>query len=525
MNRLRASLTLAVLLALSSAPPLPAQLGSPDTQFWRSGLAGIDSPLEAGARLGAALAAGDFDCDGFEDLAIGIPELDDGAAADAGGLLVLYGSTAGLGTAGSQFFDQLVPDLPDVPEAEDRFATALAAGDFNGDTCVDLAVGTPLEDIGAGPEALVDTGLVTILLGSPSGLASGFVISQDSTSIEGVAEIDDHFGAALVAEDFDGDGFDDLAVGVPGEAIGEVAGAGAVNVLFGSVSFLTGARDVIFFRGGSGGLPGSPETGEQLGFAVAAGNLTVFAGRELAIGCPFRDQTDANDAGEVLVISRVAEANPLTTTLSADSASLPAEAETEARFGAALAVADFDGDGFGEAAIGVPSHGDGDGAVLDHGAVAVMEIDTGSGHWLTQSLLGPDDEEAFDQFGSTLAAADFDADGFADLVIGVPFENLSTLINAGMVHVVPGKIGGFDLPNAQTWLQTVDPSEEDDQFGFALATGRFTGRAGVDLAMGVPGEQVGAATAAGGVNVLYSVLLFRDGFDSGDTAAWSLVVP
>jgi|CXWL01.1.fsa_nt_gi hypothetical protein len=525
MNRQSAFLTLAVLLALSSEAPLLAQLGSPDTQFWRSGLAGIDSPLEGGARLGAALATGDFDCDGFEDLAIGIPDLDFEIVLEAGGLLVLYGSPAGLVTTGSQFFDQVTPDLPEAPGTEDRFATALASGDFDGDGCADLAVGTPLEDIGAGDDALVDAGMVTVLSGAPGGLVSGFAITQDTASIEGVAESGDHFGAALVAEDFDADGFDDLAVGVPGEVIFAVAGAGAVNVLFGSNSNLTGARDVVFFRGGEGGLPGSPEDGERLGFALAAGNLTVFAGRELAIGCPNRDQTGADDAGEVLVISRVAEANPLTDTLSANFASLPAEAEIEARFGAALAVADFDGDGFGEVAIGVPGQGDGDGAPLDHGAVAVVEIDTISGHWLTQSLLGPDDEEAFDQFGSSLAAADFDADGFADLAIGVPFENLSTLINAGMLHVVPGRVGGFDLANAQTWLQTIDPSEEDDQFAFALATGRFRGGSAADLAIGVPGEQVGAAIGAGAVNGLYSVTLFRDGFDDGDASAWSVVVP
>lgn len=523
------ALGLTVLLSSTPALPLAAQLGPLDTQFWRSGLAGIDSPLQANARFGAALAVGDFNCDGFEDLAIGLPDFDFEILTDSGAIQVLYGSASGLGTAESEFFDQVSPDLPEVPEAGDRFATALAAGDFDDNGCDDLAVGTPFEDIGAGEQAIVDSGRVIILSGGPFGLGAGFLFDQDSDlggEIAGVREAGDRFGAALVAADFDLDGFDDLAVGVPGENLVGLIDAGAVNVLFGSASSLTGARDVVYFRGGGGELPGSPEEGEQLGFALAAGNLTVFSGLELAIGCPFRDPAgDPADAGQVLVVSEVGDASPNISSILASSAAVPGEAEVEAHFGAALAAADFDGDGFGELAIGIPGQGDGAPEPLDHGAVVVYEIDTSNGTLLTQSLLGPDQEEAFDQFGTALAAGDFNADGRADLAIGVPFENLGSLLNAGMVHVVYSTVSGLDLENAQTWIQTLDPSEDADQLGFALAAGRFSGRAGADLAIGVPGEQLGAATAAGGVNVLYSLTLFRDGFESGDLSAWDLVVP
>lgn len=518
-----------VFLALAATTPLKAQLGSLETQFWRSGLPGIDSPIQANSRLGAALAVGDFNCDGIEDLAIGIPDFDFLAATDSGALQVIYGSPGGLSTLDSEFFDQVTPDLPEAPELGDRFAAALAAGDFDDNGCDDLAIGTPFEDIGAGEDAIVDSGAVTILVGGPFGLGAGPFFDQDSDlggEIAGVREAGDRFGAALVAGDFDLDGFDDLAVGVPGENLVGLIDAGAVNVLFGSGAGLSGSRDVVYFRGGGGELPGSPEEGEQLGFALAAGELTIFAGLELAIGCPFRDPTgDPVDAGEVLVVSRVGEASPLATTLRASSIDVPGEAELEARFGAALAAADFDGDGFGELAIGIPGQGDGAPEPLDHGAVVVYEIDTSNGVLLTQSQLGPDPEEAFDQFGSALAGGDFDADGYAELAVGVPFENLGGLLNAGMVHVIPGTVGGFDLDETTTWLQTLDPSEDSDQFSFALATGNFSGRAGGDLAIGVPGEQLGAAAAAGGVNVLYSLMLFRDGFESGDLSAWDLVVP
>jgi FG-GAP repeat len=66
--------------------------------------------------------------------------------------------------------------------------------------------------------------------------------------------------------DFNGDGFDDLAVGAPGEAIGSLSGAGAVNVLYGSAAGLV--PSAIVFTQGSGGLGGVAEAFDLFGFAL-----------------------------------------------------------------------------------------------------------------------------------------------------------------------------------------------------------------------------------------------------------------
>ena len=104
-----------------------------------------------------------------------------------------------------------------------------------------------------------------------------------------------------------------------------------------------------------------------------------------------------------------------------------------------------------------------------------------------------------------------------------------TLANAGLLHVVPGSAGtGLTNSGDQIWTQVLSPPEEGDQFGAALAAGRFAGNpsgGGVDLAIGVPFESVGAEVEAGAVNVLYSLTLFRDGFESESTAQWSATVP
>ena len=72
--------------------------------------------------------------------------------------------------------------------------------------------------------------------------------------------------------DFNNDGFDDLVIGVPGEAIGTTAGAGAVNVLRGAAAGLTATGNQIFTQG-SAGVISDPEFFDNFGLSLAAGDI------------------------------------------------------------------------------------------------------------------------------------------------------------------------------------------------------------------------------------------------------------
>ena len=72
--------------------------------------------------------------------------------------------------------------------------------------------------------------------------------------------------------DFDGDGFADLAVGVPHEDVGAAVDAGAINVLYGSADGLTEVRSQ-FFTQGTRRVPGWVQAGAQFGKALAAGDF------------------------------------------------------------------------------------------------------------------------------------------------------------------------------------------------------------------------------------------------------------
>ena len=81
--------------------------------------------------------------------------------------------------------------------------------------------------------------------------------------------------------------------------------------------------------------------------------------------------------------------------------------------------------------------------------------------------------EEFDGFGFALAAGDLDSDGFADLAVGVPFEDIGSVVDAGLVNVLYGSATGLTGTGSQFLTQDTagvgSSAEEFDLFGFALA--------------------------------------------------------
>jgi hypothetical protein len=199
-------------------------------QLWRQGRKGIKNKLEKNDRFGEALASGDFNADGYADLAIGIPWEGIGSIRKAGAVQVLYGSPVGLTASGDQVWHQGKSGVPGSNSRHDRFGKAVAVGDFDGDGYPDLAVGVPGEDWGS----INSAGRVVILRGSAGGLTSAGAQSwsEGSAGIASAPAESEYFGERLAAGDVNGDGRDDLAVGVRDESRGQSMYS-AVHLLLG----------------------------------------------------------------------------------------------------------------------------------------------------------------------------------------------------------------------------------------------------------------------------------------------------
>ena len=97
-------------------------------QFWTQDSSNINDAVEEGDLFGRFLSAIDFNGDGKDDVAIGIPNEDAGAIEDAGAVQIFYGSSKGLsGTSpiANQFWTQDSTNVDDVAEQFDHFGWPL----------------------------------------------------------------------------------------------------------------------------------------------------------------------------------------------------------------------------------------------------------------------------------------------------------------------------------------------------------------------------------------------------------------
>jgi hypothetical protein len=423
-----------------------------------------------GDRVGESMSCADFNGDGFDDLVVGAPYADimlrGGIRRQAGYLQVFYGSPTGLGgaTIPPRAFFQSAPGMSGSSSRGDVFAFDLAWCDFDNDGFDDLAVGVPGKDI----RGIRDAGAVHIIYGSPSGLGNRDQIIHQGRGRADRPERGDFFGEYVTGDDFNGDGYCDLAVGVPSEDIDGVFDAGAVHIFEGGPRGITN-RDRLIHRG-QRNVAGRLATGERFGAPISIANIDADSpGFDLVVGVPGHDVGRHIDAGAIQTL--LGSPRGLTgrggQIITQATRGIGGKPRTGNQFGRALAPGDFDGDGRGDIAVGVPGQRVGRAA-----HAGVVKIIFGNGRRLTnrdlditgasrrfqrQEFAGiRNPAERGDFFGSSLAIGDFDGDRITDLAIGIPYEDWTRrAVDSGAVQLVRGGAAGLRGANNQILFQEI----------------------------------------------------------------------
>ncbi|WP_246040660.1 FG-GAP-like repeat-containing protein [Streptomyces cadmiisoli] len=440
--------------------------------------------------------------------------------------------------------------LSHVQPAAAAAATTSVRQDFNGDGYADLAVGAPDATVAGRAKA----GYVAVLYGSANGLrtATKQVFSQNSAGVPGGAEAGDRFGAALASADLDGDGHQDLIVGVPGEdTVSGGSNSGYTQVIRGGAKRLAGAYSLATGRFAGDGLgergrlmtadidgdgaadvvtverqknlrvvkgpfDGTANGGEQLVtdrydtriLDLAAGDLDGDGITDIAATANSGDEYDSRRVPYWMGTPN--GLTPFTLVYDIDGAGLQG--------GESLDIGDVNRDGFDDIVVGRAV--DGYDSDLD-----TYRAKGGRVTWIPGTAQGPDGvaatffnqdapdvpgtAEKGDGFGTDVQVADVNGDGYPDVATGVPGEDLGRAADAGAVVVLRGGAGGLTGAGARAVTQnTADvpgAAEKGDAFGRAVHLGDADGDGRADLAAGAPGENTGAGfvwyfrSTAGGV--------------------------
>jgi len=363
--------------------------------------------------------------------------------------------------------------------------------DIDGDGAADVAVGMPWYQDGSGAVDVRGTGSPSVLLRAGDlGAGTG----------EG-----DGFGAEIAVADLDNDGCADLVIGAPAEGQSDASdGAGnnegQVHIVFGRAGGVDTSTSIV--------LPHNSSNLDHFGSALALvarwDEATSRMVHDLYVGAPRATVAGHELAGEVFRYSIAPNpASRVVATLrevrSQNSPGVPGSAENGDGFGSVLASTGIDG-----VLVGAPDENVG--SVRDAGTVWFLRVDSAGEPIDSQSYSQNSpgvsgSAEVDDHFGAVLGSRGLVA------VVGVPDEDSGSRADTGMIQTFRQRSEAQPLRPVKGITQDTagipGTMERGDRFGAAVAVGAaLLCQESTDVAVGVPGEDVGTRKNAGTIAVI-----------------------
>ncbi|MGX1669666.1 FG-GAP-like repeat-containing protein [Streptomyces sp. NPDC055400] len=339
---------------------------------------------------------------------------------------------------------------------------------------------------------------------------------------------------AKYADDFNGDGHRDIAIGAPYKSVNGASAAGGVVVALGSATGLTTQKVVL--TQSSAGVPGAPEEGDHFGMSIASGDLDSDGYADLVVGADGEDVGSYEGRGSVTILWGGAKPFTSSTTTTVDNS------HQWQSHGLDVAVGDFTGDSGADLAVIEP-----DAVVLYKGGTsresqttpaytmtvpgaqllnweaAVGDVngdgkddlavtgDPGTGRPGTDIYTGqegrPNRIQRVDDGGTAVALGDINGDGFDDMATSLTWPGSYSVADpsngSGYVTVRYGSRTGFGDPTTLHQNSTGVPGadEDGDNWGSSVAIGDITGDGKAELVVGANGEWLGTLKNAGDVTV------------------------